>query len=110
MGEELRAVAVWSIQKSRPFNRASLVELLGQDQNAVRSVLRETIIRAGTRGATSLETLCNVESIVQSIRRVGFYRYKQIPLIVRKLTTRNLGANIHNHAAWRIMGGDVDTY
>ena len=114
LNDELLAVAVWGIRnpsgKSAALKRACLVELLGQDQNAVRSVLRETIIRAGANGAAFLEALCNVESVVQSMRRVGFYCHRKIPFIVRKLTTRNLEANIHNHAAWRIMGGDLDTF
>jgi len=110
MDEELRAVAVWNIWKSTNFNCAEIVELLGEDQNAVRSVLREIIIRAGKCGATLLGTLCNVESVINNIQRVGFFRHKQFPLIVRKLTNRNLGSNIHNHAAWRIMGGDFDVY
>jgi hypothetical protein len=89
--------------------RAHLVELAGADGRALRSVVATIIGRAASRRAWLLEALTNEPAAVTAFRRAGFVSHRGAPFIVRALTERALGADIHNHAAWRIMGGDVDT-
>ena len=108
------AAAAWGMQNDAwgdvADGRAHLVELLGSDRRALRAVLAAVIGRAAKQRALALETLCNVEALIPVLKRAGFFPHRQAPFIVRGLTGRNLGGNIHNHAAWRIMGSDVDTF
>lgn len=112
-GERLVAAGAWGM-RGRDWGqaydgRAHLLELLGADRAGREAVLAAVIDRARERDAWLLETLTNVAGVISSLRRAGFVRHREAPFIVRALTARTLGANVHTHAAWRIMGGDVDT-
>lgn len=111
-GGELRAAAVWGMPNASwsgdGHNRARIGELLGDDSGAREAVVRTVIRRAGTRGAALLEMMCNVEPVTATLKRAGFFRYRRAPFIARALRAVDLGGNIHNHAAWRITGGDWD--
>ncbi|MCZ6774722.1 MAG: GNAT family N-acetyltransferase [Proteobacteria bacterium] len=88
--------------------RARLGELMGEAPTDVEAVLATIIERAKARSASMLESYCNIEPVVTAFRHAGFFKYKKAPFIVRALTARPLGGNIHNHDAWRIAGGDWD--
>jgi len=109
----LVAAAAWGMRNESwgdvADGRAHLVELVGNDARALRSVVATTISRAAARQATLLEALTNEPAAVAAFRRTGFFSHRGAPLIVRALTARTFDANIHDHAAWRIVGGDVDT-
>ena len=107
------AAGVWGMRNAAwgdsADGRAHLTEFLGNDPRGLRAVLATVIERATGRSAILLETICNVEPAVAALRRAGFIRNRRVPFIVRGLTTRILDGNIHNHAVWRIIGGDLDT-
>ncbi len=111
---ELTALAVWGMRSAAWGDerdmRAHLVELLGMSAEAKRAVLAATVNAARDRGAMVLETLCADPKNEPLLRRAGFLRHRQAPLITRKTTAENLPANVHDHAAWRIIGGDIDTF
>ena len=112
-GDTPVAAAVWGMRGAAwgeaADGRAHLVELLGAHRRGLEAVLAAVVGRARRRRAWILETLCNVAPVVTALRRAGFVRHRMAPFIVRALTARTLGANVHAHASWRIMGGDVDT-
>ncbi len=112
-GDTPVAAGVWGMRGAAwgeaADGRAHLVELLGGHRRGVEAILAAVIGRARRRRAWILETLCNVAPVVAALRRAGFVRHRMAPFIVRALTARTLGANVHTHASWRIMGGDVDT-
>jgi GNAT superfamily N-acetyltransferase len=113
-GDTLSALAIWGQQNKAwgegQDHRAHLVELLGISTNAVRAALAATITEAASTGAMVIETVSNVKVVTDTLRRANFFRHRQAPLIVRSLTTQPLDVNIHNHSAWRFMGGDLDTF
>lgn len=112
-GGELVAAGVWGMRNASWGDsadcRAHLTELMGNDPRGLSAVLATVIEHAAGRSAILLDTVCNVEPAVSALRRVGFVRNRQLPFIVRGLTTRMFDGNIHNHAVWRINGGDLDT-
>ena len=91
-------------------NRAHLVELIGSDTAARRAVLATILGRARAAGAILIETLTNVPEIESVLRRAGFYRHRRAPYIVKALGRRSFSEDIHAISAWRIAGGDVDTF
>ena len=110
----LAAAGAWGMQNETwgevADGRAHLVELLGPDDSALRAVLAAIIGNATKRGAWLIETMSNVDGVTAALRRASFMRHRRAPFIVRTLTDQTLGADIHDHGAWRIMGGDVDTF
>ncbi len=112
-GEALVAAGAWGMRNEswggEADERAHLVELAGADGRALRSVVATIIGRAAARRAWLLEAVTNQPAAVAAFRRAGFVSHRGAPLIVRALTGRALDADIHDHAAWRIIGGDVDT-
>jgi len=110
----LKAAAVWGRQNSAwgavADNRAHLVELLGQDPQALEAVLAAIINQAQKSGAILLETVSNIDRICRALRWAGFYRHRQAPLIIRGLGETNFDTDILTHNNWRIMGGDLDTF
>ena len=90
-------------------NRAHLVELLGGDEQGLGAVLSAIIEDSAQAGAILLETLSNVAPITTALRRAGFFRHRQAPMIVRGLGDRAMDTVILKHTNWKIMGGDVDT-
>lgn len=113
-GGRLAATAVWGMRTSEwgdmADRRAHVVELLATDKRALRAVLGETIRRARASGAMLLETLSNIVTVTAALRRAGFHLHRQAPLIIRPLGSPDLDVDILDHAAWRFMGGDVDTF
>jgi hypothetical protein len=48
--------------------------------------------------------------LADTLKRCGFLRRQALPLIVRKLTAKTLGANAHTHENWDVFGCDLDTF
>ena len=111
-GGKLVGLGVWGMQTASwgqsADGRARIGELMGKTAQDVEAVLATIIKHAKARKAIVLEAYCNTDMVVRAFRRAGFFRYKSAPFIVRGLTARTLGGNIHNHDAWRIVGGDWD--
>jgi hypothetical protein len=99
--------AAWGGQAD---GRAKLMETLGADPDGVRAVVAAAVARARERGAWMMETMTNLEPVTSILRRLGFISHRKAPFIVRRLAIRSMGGNIHRHADWRIVGGDVDTF
>jgi len=113
-GGTLAAVGVWGRQNEAwgkvADNRAHLVELLGDDPQALEAVLATIIEQSAASGSVLLETVTNVEHICRALRRAGFLKHRQAPFIVRSLRKTNFATDILAHDNWRIMGSDVDTF
>ena len=111
---ELIAAGVWGIRNSKwrelADKRAHLVELLGDNPEGLRAVLTAVIEAAELTGAMLLETVCNVEVICGELTRLGFYRHRQAPFIVRGLGNTKFDIDFLAHHNWTIMGGDLDTF
>lgn len=90
--------------------RAHVVELLGGDSDALEAVLAAIIEDVHVHGALLLETLCNEPQIQVPLRRCGFIRHRQAPLIVKSLAEQTFEIDVFAPASWRVMGGDVDTF
>lgn len=107
------AAGVWGMRNStwhkNVDGRAHLMELFGTDPAGLEALLAAIIDRAWLRHAWLIETITNVHSVTAALRRAGFVRHRMAPFIIRALSTRVLAGNIHDHASWRIMGGDIDT-
>lgn len=113
-GGKTVACGLWGIRgpdwTEQMDGRAKLVETLGSDRDGLAAIIGTAITRAHDCGAWMIETLTNLEPVSNLLIRAGFISHRRAPFIVRSLTTRILGANIHTHSAWRIVGGDVDTF
>jgi GNAT superfamily N-acetyltransferase len=111
---ELQALGIWGMRDANwgsiADSRAHLTELMGLSSDAISAALAEIIARGRTRKAILLETIANTPATTTALRKAGFFAHRQAPFIVRALTARNLGANIHDHTNWHIAGGDVDTF
>jgi GNAT superfamily N-acetyltransferase len=106
-GGEVVAAVVWGADLRN--RNAVFVDFLGADSAGLRAATAAALRRAHA-GRHSLATaLAQHPAAERALRACGFIRAGRLPLIVRNLTARTLGANIHDHAAWRIIGGDVDT-
>jgi GNAT superfamily N-acetyltransferase len=112
-GANLVAAGVWGKRNQAwgnvADNRAHLVDLLGGDAKGLAAILAAIIKDAATENSIVLETLCNFDRLAPALRRAGFYRHRQAPLIVKILTDEAFGVDILAHENWRIMGSDVDT-
>lgn len=91
-------------------NRAHLVELLGDDKQGLQAVLSAIIDDATMARVIVLETISNIEPIINALRRAGFFHHRQAPFIVRSLGDKKTNVNIFDHASWGIIGGDIDTF
>ncbi len=107
-GAELVAIGVWGTDIRN--GNAVLAELLTDDVAAARAVLSVMIGEATAAGCPLMRAVSSRELLVPALRRCGFVREGGLPLIVRKLTARSLGANVHTHARWDLFGADLDTF
>jgi len=109
-GAEPLAAAVWGIDMVKGNGDGKLAELVGVDPLAVEAVLGWVVRQALERGCPILSTVTNLAGFERPLRCSGFIKGRRIPLIVRSLTNRTLGGNIHDHNSWRFIGADLDTY
>jgi GNAT superfamily N-acetyltransferase len=107
------AAGAWGMQNAAwgevADGRAHLVELLGDDPAGLRAVVGAVIARAAERRAWILETVTNIAPVVAALKRCGFFSHRGAPLIVRTLGDGAPDPMLRDHAAWRFIGGDLDT-
>ena len=111
--DALVAFGVWGMQNENwdeADHRAHLVELCGADKSARQAVLASIIDRAWDKSAILIETMSNIGEVTATLRRAGFIKHRQAPLIIRSLGDTILDDQIYDHASWQFMGGDVDTF
>lgn len=105
----LEAVGVWGIDPRS--GNASLSELLCRTSAAAEAVISHAVRRALECGCPLMLATSTRTDLSPSLRRCGFIRRPRgVPLIVRKLTPRTLGLNVHTHRNWKVFGSDVDTF
>lgn len=104
----LVAFAVWGTQLRNGV--AVLSELTACDAAAGQAVLSAAVAQAREAQCPLMLACSNRPDLRGTLARCGFVRYGGLPLIVRKLTARTLGANVHTHAAWELFGSDLDTF
>jgi GNAT superfamily N-acetyltransferase len=104
---ELKAWAAFGVDE---WNGVSLIDALGTETKALESVVSEATRYAKKLGIGALIAFTNDEDIVQSLKSCGYFQRRSLPLVVRSLTSGNLGANINLHGSWRIYSEDVDTF
>lgn len=107
---EVVAAAAWGIDMVGGRGDGKLAELLGVDPDGLEAALKTVIGRAKQRGCPVMTTVTNIQRLSRPLKRAGFLQARRAPLIVRKLTARSLGEDIHDHATWNLMGADLDTY
>jgi GNAT superfamily N-acetyltransferase len=104
----LRAIAVWGVDIRN--GNALLAEVLGEQPAAIQSVISTAVRQAIQTGCPLFRAADSGGKIAATLRRTGFFKQGNLPLIVRKLIPKTLGANIHTHDAWDIFGADLDTF
>ena len=108
------ACGVWGMRGAgwgdQADGRAKVMETFGADSAGLSAVIAAAIASATAKGAWLIETLTNLEPVTGLLMRAGFVSHRKAPFIVRGLTCRTLGGNIHTHSVWRIVGGDIDTF
>jgi hypothetical protein len=87
----------------------TIAALLGTEPVLLGAALHHALDRLRTAGLARVRTIANAPAAVVALRRAGFIRIGANPFIVRSMTGRNLGGNIHHFPSWRILPGDVDT-
>ena len=85
-------------------------ELVGRTPEALEALLRELGAKARADGKRALQILAWDERLQAPLTSAGFRRDAAYPLIVRKLVARRLPANVHHFPAWRVVGGDMDSF
>lgn len=106
-GGSLQAVAVWGTDLHH--GNAVFSALIGADVESKGAALAEAIRQAHDAGCPAISAVGQGDDLPRLMRRAGFIRRGGLPLIVRKLTPRVLGANVHNHSTWNVFGADLDT-
>lgn len=105
----LRAFCVWGILDA---GDATLCEWQGVSASASNAVLRDAIALAYSKNLNFFRAYWQTPEDPNRFWKFGFLRLpaRLSPrLIVRLLTARNPGGNVHQHQSWRIIGGDFDT-
>jgi len=105
-GGSLQAVAVWGIELRH--GNAVVSALIGTDVESKGAALAEAIRQAQDAGCPAIRVVGQGDDLPGLMRRAGFIRRGALPLIVRRLTPRVLGANVHNHSTWTVFGADLD--
>ena len=105
---KLCSVGVWGTDIRN--GNALLAELLGAEPDANEAVLSTMLAAAREAGCPLMHAISSRPTLASTLKRCGFMQRQGLPLIVRKLTTRTLGANAHTHANWDIFGCDLDTF
>lgn len=104
----LLAIGVWGMD-IRSGN-AVLAELLGIDDDAIVSVLSALLTSARNANCPLMHAVSSRIRVNRILRRNGFLKRRGLPLIIRKLTTKTLTANVHVHENWDVFGSDLDTF
>jgi len=104
----LKAFGVWGIDLRT--GNAVLAELLSDDAAAASAALARMLRDALIAQCPLMLAASARPQLAPVFRRASFMKRGCLPLIVRKLTPRTLGANVHVHANWDIFGADLDTF
>jgi hypothetical protein len=105
---QLAGMGIWGIDIRN--GNATLSELLALDAAAAESVLSAIMRSTVASGCPLMLAISSRADLVSVLIRCGFIRSGSIPFIVRKLTGRTLGANVHTHSNWDLFGADLDTF
>lgn len=106
--DQLRGMAVWGIDIRN--GNALLAEVLGEQAAAITSVISIAVRQALKSDSPLFLAVNSIETYAAALRKAGFFKQRSIPLIVRKLTPKTLGANTHTHDSWDLFGADLDTF
>jgi N-acetylglutamate synthase-like GNAT family acetyltransferase len=104
---EVQALAIWGVRE--PWGGV-LMDLLGSNSEALEAATSSAIRRAKKSGVSGLTAVTNCQQAIQVLKSCGFIRAGSFPLIMRSMTPRTLGGNIHNHASWQIFSADLDIF
>lgn len=107
-GEHLKSIAIWGVEIRN--GNAVLAEVIGMEPDAIEAAISWVIRQALQSDCPLLLAVSSLISVNSIFKRTGFFQRGSLPLIVRKLTARTLGANIHMHELWDIFGADLDTF
>jgi hypothetical protein len=102
-GGDVRAAIAWSRVSGM------IAEFLGDDAEALQAAVASALRRAAGPIGT-LRAFTNEPAAAAALHACGFVRRTKVPLIVRSMTARNLGANIHDHDSWSVTGNDLDNF
>lgn len=93
------------------YGRAELrIHELLADSEESRAAILTAARRHAKACARTLKLLAHDERLAAPLARARYARGELHPLIVRKLVSRRLPANVHHFPAWRILGGDMDSF
>jgi GNAT superfamily N-acetyltransferase len=106
-GAELKGLAVWRFDPAT--RRVFLCELIGEPQS-IRAVLENVLRAAYRQKARVLDFPTNDRALIPLLQSNGFVRRPGYRFVVRSLTGKTLPANIHMAEAWRLYGGDIDSF
>jgi GNAT superfamily N-acetyltransferase len=73
-------------------------------------LLRLAITRAAGRGAAKVQVLVKDPVVEGSLPGTGLRPESVVHFVLRKLTTRIQGGNVHHFPFWRLISGDMDVY
>jgi len=107
-GDHLASVAVWGTDIRN--GNALLSEVLGQRPDAIEAVVSTVVRQAMHSRRPILRAASSCMEVRRVLKRTGFIQHGSLPLIVRKLTPKTLGANVHTHQLWDVFGADLDTF
>lgn len=107
-GDRLAALAVWGVDIRN--GNAVLAEVIGRLPDAIEAVVSTVVRQAKQNNCSIMRAASSVMQVRHALKRTGFIQFGNLPLIVRKLTTETLGANVHTHELWDIFGADLDTF
>lgn len=102
--------AIWGRDILVPYPRALLSDLIASDATAEVALVSAVITRTRANHMTIVSAMTNSPSTGRALRRCGFYNHTAVPMIVRGLTSRTMGGNIHDHPSWQVFGADLDTF
>jgi GNAT superfamily N-acetyltransferase len=106
-GGKLKACAVFGIND---WEQTPLIDVMGSDIKPLEAVLSNATSYAKQLGFPAVVAVTNFENIRRALKSCGYFQHGNLPLIVRSLTSRNLGGNIHLHCSWRIASADLDIF
>jgi GNAT superfamily N-acetyltransferase len=85
-------------------------EAFTHSEDALAVLLAALTRRAKGAARTVVKMLVKDVRVESALRKAQFRPAEPHPLIVRKLTARRLSGNVHHFPAWRIVGGDIDSF
>jgi len=106
-GGNLKAWAAFGIND---WGELPLIDTMGSDPASLEAVVSGATRRAKELGLPALLAFPDNRNVVQALKSCGYFRHKNMPLVVRSFTSRVLDGNIHDHSSWRIASQDFDTF